>query len=97
MTNPASQPSEEEVRDFLARLDKFHESLPDNQKAMLEDLTGVALSRPAAEVEGFTAIEIPTFIAFISVLIPRQGEQPPGNRPAVPGNEWLSRSVTKMG
>lgn len=70
MTDPESQPTEEEVRDFLARLDEFHDALPDNQKPMLEGLFHAALSHADSEVTGFTSMsEYPTFALILVACI----------------------------
>ncbi len=53
MADTPTQASEDEVNDFLANLAKFHATLNDKQKAMLDELTVTALTRPSAEVEGF--------------------------------------------
>ena len=94
MPDPTSQPSEEEIRDFLDRLDVFHDSLPASEKSILEQLTHVALSRADAEVQGFqTMTEYPILQAFallITTAIPAHPQQqdwmtpgmnPPGSRP----------------
>jgi hypothetical protein len=53
MADLSTPASEEEVNDFLAKLAQFHATLDDKQKAMLDELTVAALTRPQGEVEGF--------------------------------------------
>jgi hypothetical protein len=89
MAEPASQPTEAEYRDFAARLDKFHDSLPDNQKPILEQLTHAAVSEPSPEVEGFaTLAEYPLLLAFIALLPHQQQNQQ---------QSWMTRGVNVAG
>ena len=92
MTDPASQPTEEELRDFLARLDEFHDSLPESQKPMLEQLTHAALSPADAEVEGFaTLAEYPLLLGLIGIIA--SGAPAPHQQQTQQQN-WMTRGVT---
>jgi hypothetical protein len=57
MADAANQPTEADVRGFLAKLTEFRAALPDSEKAVLDALTTAAVSRSDQEVEGFGLTE----------------------------------------
>jgi hypothetical protein len=93
MTETPTPATEAEIRDFMEKLTRFRSSLPPRQQVLLEELTAAALG-PAmaaaedAEVAGYTAIEFPTIIATIPVLIGSPD-------PSKDKNGWLVERCSK--
>lgn len=70
----ATYPTEAEVNDFIDKLTHFRASLSPLHQSMLEELTAAALGpamakEDSAEVQAYTAVEFPIFIAWIPILI----------------------------
>ncbi len=77
MADTANQPTEAEVRDFLAKLDEFRAALPDSEKTLLDALTTAAVSRSDEDVEGFaTLAEYGGLLGLIAVAMM---DDPPKN------------------
>jgi hypothetical protein len=71
MADPAIQPTEDDVRRFVQKLDEFRGSLNDPEKRCLNAMTTAALSSQGYEVEGFAAIaDYGPLLGLIAAALP---------------------------
>ena len=61
--------SEPEVRAFVEKLEAFSRGLSEGEKELLRDVLTRAAGAQSDDVQGYTAVEFPLFIAWIPVLI----------------------------
>ncbi len=76
MADTANQPTEADVRDFLAKLNDFRAALPDSEKTLLDALTTAAVSRSNQDVEGFGLTEYPSNLLIAAALESMLGSPP---------------------
>ena len=61
--------SEPEVQASVEKLEAFSRGLNEGERELLRDVLTRAAAARSEDVEGYTAVELPLFIAWIPVLI----------------------------
>ena len=95
MVDSRKNPTEDDIRDFLRKLEDFRASLNDDEKTFLDAVTSTAAANYAGddEVAGFaTMAEYGLLLSLIAVVCVTNASAPPGQpQPTMP-NPGLKNS-----